>query len=154
MLIDAGEGQKVLARLNANPSLRREVSLLRSEQRRALGNFYETGGTKPAWLLFADARSELRQTNSEAAFDVLSEAALVLDSRQDEAELQLILGEVVAQLVESGDELRLDALLTDITLAMPEQAEFFLQLATLRMESGRALEALQVMAQIENHGKL
>ncbi len=93
--------------------------------------------------------------NHAAAIDLLMLADLSAVSAQEIEEATYLLGEAVnrrvAQLGKAQRMAEVDVLYESLTLAMPEQAEFYLRLAEHRIDMDNKQGALPVLAQIENH---
>jgi clan AA aspartic protease (TIGR02281 family) len=93
----------------------------------------------------------------DAALDGIIVAGLD-GGAEDEPEISAALAKVAYLMAEGLGAAEqwsaLDQSYERITLALPEQAEYFLKLGALRLRLGETERALSVLAQIENHGSL
>lgn len=92
------------------------------------------------------------------ALDLLMEADLIASSEAEVRQLSSLLDETVKQRVDQLTALQqfgeIDALYEDLTLSMPERAEYYFLLAQHRIDMDNPEGALPVLAQIENHHQL
>jgi clan AA aspartic protease (TIGR02281 family) len=93
-----------------------------------------------------------------AAIGLLLRAALQVDSDGQqysmEASLAATTDDYARSLTGSQQLEMLDKMYEDITLALPEQADYFLALGLLRIQTGNPVGALPPLAQIQNHTRL
>jgi clan AA aspartic protease (TIGR02281 family) len=93
-----------------------------------------------------------------AAIAYLLRAALQVESDGQQHLLEASLADTTdhyARSLTGSQQLdMLDKVYEDITLALPEQADYFLALGLLRIQSGNAAGALPPLAQIQNHTRL
>lgn len=94
-----------------------------------------------------------------AALEILMQAEQgVVQSEAEVAQLSQLLDETVKRRVDQLMALQqfgeVDALYENLTLSMPERAEYYILLADFRIEMDNPEAALPVLAQIENHHRL
>jgi clan AA aspartic protease (TIGR02281 family) len=112
----------------------------------------------PFEKLEAQAIGRIGSRDYAGAIEVLFEAEMVARTEREVRQLTSLLEEAVKlrviQLRGLNHFNAIDALYEDLTLAMPERAEYYILLAEFRVEMNNPEAALPVLAQIENHHQL
>lgn len=140
------------------PRLLQSIAALDPDSRIAAVTAFETsfGRSFSSRLYVASCYVELGEAS--AAVDTLLGAALLVRTSEEqfmlERQLSITMDELAKMLVGRNRIDELDRLYEDITLALPELADFFLELGLLRIRTGDPVNGLVPLAQIENHPRL
>lgn len=140
------------------PRLLGSIAVLDPASRIAAVTAFETsfGRSFSSRVYLASCHVELGEAS--AAVDTLLGAALLVRTSEEqfvlEHQLAITMEELAKMLVDRNRIDELDRLYEDITLALPELADFFLDLGLLRIRTGDPVNGLVPLAHIENHLRL